>query len=371
MAITETYSADPALVAQVAAQSGAAQHEVEQAARQQAISQFNQEQALRTAQFGEGQHQFDVEAAQRQYASDQQAHNQDQQAAIQQAHLEATLANDQAQRQAEMQRAQLTYDAATQDTQANVAARLQGQQQQYAQSAPQALEQQINAELAGARKMKFDPEGQRVFNQLQGEQSQIRAMKGQLRPDEYSAMQEKWSQKWSDSGLDGHEVKPPTIQDLLAQNVTKTADGAVWVMNEKRGLQYHAPVPPPKPTTIDLKSQEQERLRGLTFTQLPPDLTAKYINDAHNQLLKENPPSPEQKSETTGKVISPEVPPPNAAAIRKRAQANWDLARGQPLPPRVINSPEEAATADVGELLTYKGRTVRKVGQGQYQEVGQ
>lgn len=172
-----------------------------------------QQQAL-NRDFSERQRQFDIntqlQIEQQQAQEDRYYQQMAAQTAGQQQALEAGLMG-----RAMDNQAQLMGQQMQQNHQAGMAG------QQWAMQGSVAVDAQITEAMNAARQIKYDPEGQRLFNELAGKVRSAQAQRSVLRPEQYAMLQQKILADIERANLGSYEIKEPTAEEKFRKALTR------------------------------------------------------------------------------------------------------------------------------------------------------
>lgn len=289
MPFTVQYPADIALQGQMAQQAGQGALALDQQRLQLQQDAVNRD-------FAERQRQFDIrtqmdyeESARREQLAGQQMQN----AAYGQ---------------------QLDFQNQERNRQADLIARQMGYQQQSEmaaaewamQSAPE-TDKQIAEQMKQLRQMQFDPEGQRLFNELAGKQRIMMAQRGTLRPEQYAQLQSQFMEELSAAGLEQYEVKEPTAEEQFRKTLTRTDGIAVAPPGQPLHpgrytyIGMRNGVPTPGVMWVDDPALSYEENVQQRVSKLPDGST--IYEDRDGKTYPFNPPKPEASNEPTQREI--------------------------------------------------------------------
>jgi hypothetical protein len=351
-------------------------------------------------QFGENQRQFDVNAALRLRGQDIEQRQYQQNLARQDATQQNILANQEANRNAQLYATQMReeYDMAQQQ---------QEQMFQYAADSMKTVDQQVMETVKASQQMKLNPEGQRILNEKMGKLREIQQYKGTVRPGAYASLLDQWHTDYQTSGLDAYEIQEPSAAEKVYNNLVPLQGQQIEpgqplppgtyrsLKGVRNGVESWETITIPEPVSPTFAEDAVKNWApapdGGFFMRQPdgkmahvppakpekpaavkPTDFGKYIKEATTQLINEH---SSANPESTASFS------PKSEDIKKKARKLWQLEReleaelgegggggedsSEESPPVSVNSMEEAMQVPVGSSFIYNGQAFIVTGPGE------
>jgi hypothetical protein len=173
------------------------------------------------------------------------------------------------------------------------------------------------------------PEGQMLYGKLAGTWRAIQAARPGMKPAEYAAQVQKFSQELRESGIEGHISKPPPLEEQFASEVVEIA-GKGMFSKDRSGAWRQIDKPPAQNKVLNPATFEQ---RYQDFDTFQKDFDTEFkrlqsIEDAKaSAQVDDEGNSPEPEEVTPEKVIS---------SLKAKFEAYKAIGGGQPSPQQAM-----------------------------------